>query len=260
MQMRAILGFLMLMLSAAVCAGPWPTDNITTVNVDAPTDDPSQARAEIYTTMQRVKDIIAARGSASGVASLDASSLVPLANIPDIAGKNISNSILNSTTIGATTPSTGAFTTLTISGAASSTKSCAGGYTRVGGNLCITASATTTSLTRSACTSIAPPAGDATSLFVFVSASAISANAIASRTASIYAYSNSACTTQMSPTLVSANGYEFATLAAGSYVLGADRNMVVIKLPSPGVYIYFSFLDDPGDFGAGAYQILGYMD
>lgn len=67
----------------------WPTDNITTTHVDAATDDPSQARAEIYTTMLRVKDVIGARNSASGVAPLDAGALVPLANIPaTLTGKS----------------------------------------------------------------------------------------------------------------------------------------------------------------------------
>lgn len=87
---RIFLAALMLaFLSGATLAGPWPTDNVTTVNVDAATDDPSQARAEIYNTMLRVKDVIGARGSASGVAGLDASALVPLANIPaTLTGKS----------------------------------------------------------------------------------------------------------------------------------------------------------------------------
>lgn len=79
----------LLLLAGAAQAGPWPTDNITTTHVDAATDDPSQARAEIYTTMLRVKDVIGARNSASGVAPLDASALVPLANIPaTLTGKS----------------------------------------------------------------------------------------------------------------------------------------------------------------------------
>lgn len=88
-----VLAAVFVLLFALFCgyayAGAWPTDNITTTHVDAATDDPSQARAEIYTTMLRVKDVIGAKGSANGVAPLDASALVPLANIPNtLTGKS----------------------------------------------------------------------------------------------------------------------------------------------------------------------------
>ena len=67
----------------------WPTDNITTLNLDASTDDPSQARAEIKNAMDKTKDVIAGRNTANGVAPLDASGLVPLANIPaTLTGKD----------------------------------------------------------------------------------------------------------------------------------------------------------------------------
>jgi len=62
----------------------WPTDNITTAQLDAATDSPTQARVELYTVALRVKDVIAGRNTASGVAPLDASSLLPLANIPAV--------------------------------------------------------------------------------------------------------------------------------------------------------------------------------
>lgn len=78
-----------LMWSGSVHAGAWPTDNVVTTNLDSPTDSPSAARGDIYTALQRIKDIIGARNSASGVAPLDASSLVPLVNIPaTLTGKD----------------------------------------------------------------------------------------------------------------------------------------------------------------------------
>ncbi len=84
-----IFGIVFAVFSTGVMAGPWPADSITTIHVDSATDDPSQARAEIYNTMLRVKDIIGARGSASGIAGLDGSALLPLANIPaTLVGKS----------------------------------------------------------------------------------------------------------------------------------------------------------------------------
>lgn len=83
---RLSLLIYLLIAPALALAADWPTDNITTTNLDSPTDDPSQARAEIYTGLLRVKDVIAARGSASGVASLDATSKIPLAQLPTGSG------------------------------------------------------------------------------------------------------------------------------------------------------------------------------
>lgn len=59
----------------------WPTDTCTTTHLDASTDDPSQARAEIKTAVDAVKAVIAGRGTASGVCELDASSLIPSTRI-----------------------------------------------------------------------------------------------------------------------------------------------------------------------------------
>lgn len=55
----------------------WPTGTVPTTNVDAGTDDPSQARADIKTAFDKLNEAIGARGIASGVASLDGSGRVP---------------------------------------------------------------------------------------------------------------------------------------------------------------------------------------
>ncbi|MGE0289695.1 MAG: hypothetical protein AB7I42_25605, partial [Bradyrhizobium sp.] len=83
---RIALALLLLITPAWALAGPWPTDDVTTTHLDSATDDPSQARPEIYNAMLRVKDIIAARASASGIASLDSGSKVPIAQIPTGSG------------------------------------------------------------------------------------------------------------------------------------------------------------------------------
>ena len=58
---------------------PWPTDDLSTAGVDSGTDRPP--RAEFFKLFQRVKTIIAGRGSADGVASLDGRRRVPDAEL-----------------------------------------------------------------------------------------------------------------------------------------------------------------------------------
>lgn len=62
----------------------WPTGTVSTTNLDAPTDDPSQARADLKTAVDKLNEAIGARGAANGVASLDGTTKVPAAQIPDI--------------------------------------------------------------------------------------------------------------------------------------------------------------------------------
>lgn len=54
---------------------PWPVDDLSTAGVDSGTDTPP--RAEFFKLFQRVKALIAGRGAADGVASLDARRRVP---------------------------------------------------------------------------------------------------------------------------------------------------------------------------------------
>ena len=58
---------------------PWPPDDLSTDGVDAGADTPP--RAEFFKLFQRVKAMIAGRGTAEGVASLDARRRVPDAEL-----------------------------------------------------------------------------------------------------------------------------------------------------------------------------------
>lgn len=61
----------------------WPgSPSFTNANVDDPSDNPSLARADIASAMTDLSNVIDSRGQADGVAPLDGSSKVPLANIP----------------------------------------------------------------------------------------------------------------------------------------------------------------------------------
>jgi hypothetical protein len=59
----------------------WPTAQ-TTVHLDSDTDSIAAARAEIYSAVVAINDIIGSRGTASGVASLDSGSHIPASQLP----------------------------------------------------------------------------------------------------------------------------------------------------------------------------------
>jgi len=60
----------------------WPGSTIVTTNLDSGTDSPAAARVDLLDAVTKTNQIIGARGTASGVASLDAGTLIPDAQIP----------------------------------------------------------------------------------------------------------------------------------------------------------------------------------
>ena len=61
----------------------WPgAATFDKTKLDAGTDDPAVSRAELYKLMQDMENVINGRAQASGVASLDSGSLVPIAQVP----------------------------------------------------------------------------------------------------------------------------------------------------------------------------------
>lgn len=60
----------------------FPTASVNTTNLDSATDDPSAARADLLDAVQKLNTIITEGGAASGVAILDGSGYVPVAQIP----------------------------------------------------------------------------------------------------------------------------------------------------------------------------------
>jgi hypothetical protein len=57
--------------------------NVSTTNLDSGTDSPAAARADIKAAFDELSNIINGRGTASGVAPLDASSKITAAYLPD---------------------------------------------------------------------------------------------------------------------------------------------------------------------------------
>ena len=68
--------------------------NVTTTHLDNDADDPSQARAEIKSALDELTAVINGRGSASGVASLDASSKILATELPDEINSSSTNNLI----------------------------------------------------------------------------------------------------------------------------------------------------------------------
>lgn len=60
----------------------FPTASVTTTNLDAGTDDPSLARADLLDGIQKLNTIITEGGGANGVALLDASTKLSSTQMP----------------------------------------------------------------------------------------------------------------------------------------------------------------------------------
>lgn len=103
----------------------WPTDDISTTLLDQGADSAASARAQILTVAQRVKDVIAGRNTANGIAPLDAGSKVPTANIPALSYLPLTGgTVSGATTFSSSLAVTGAVTfssTMQVTGAITST-------------------------------------------------------------------------------------------------------------------------------------------
>lgn len=58
-------------------------NNVTVVNLGSASDDPSQARAELYSALLELQNVINGRDTANGVAPLNASSKIGSEYLPD---------------------------------------------------------------------------------------------------------------------------------------------------------------------------------
>ena len=67
------------------------SSNVSTDNVDSASDNPSLARADIYNAFLELKNVIAGRGAADGVASLDSNSKVPASELPNTLTSSTGN-------------------------------------------------------------------------------------------------------------------------------------------------------------------------
>jgi len=62
----------------------WATvGNVTTTHLDSADDSPAEARVELYNALLELQNVINGRGAVNGVASLDADSKIPSAQMPD---------------------------------------------------------------------------------------------------------------------------------------------------------------------------------
>ena len=68
--------------------------NVVVDNLDSASDDPSLARVDILNAFYEIQAIIGGRDTADGVCPLDASSLVPAANLPDTITSSSTNNLI----------------------------------------------------------------------------------------------------------------------------------------------------------------------
>lgn len=59
----------------------WPSGSVSTANLDAGSDSPAAARPDLKSAVDKLNEAIAARGAADGVAGLDATARLPLAQL-----------------------------------------------------------------------------------------------------------------------------------------------------------------------------------
>ena len=78
----------------------WATaGNVSTTNLDSGTDSPAAARPDIKTAFDELVNVINGRATSNGVASLDGSTKIPAAQIPDeINSSSSTNLTLDPTT------------------------------------------------------------------------------------------------------------------------------------------------------------------
>jgi len=73
--------------------------NVTTTHLDSANDSPAQARIELYNALIELLAVINGRGTVSGVASLDANTKIPAAQLPDtLLSSSSTNLTLNPST------------------------------------------------------------------------------------------------------------------------------------------------------------------
>ena len=71
----------------------FPTGSVTEANLDAATDSPASARADLLLTVQKLNDIISSYDSADGIAALDSNGLIVNTKLPDSLQSSSGNNI-----------------------------------------------------------------------------------------------------------------------------------------------------------------------
>lgn len=72
----------------------WGTaGNVSTTNLDAGTDSPAAARADIKAAFDELTNVINGRAAANGVPSLDSGSKIPASQLPDEINSSASNDL-----------------------------------------------------------------------------------------------------------------------------------------------------------------------
>ena len=68
--------------------------NVTTTHLDSASDDPSQARVELYNALVELSAVINGRGQSNGVAPLNASTVIDAQYLPDEITSSATNNLI----------------------------------------------------------------------------------------------------------------------------------------------------------------------
>jgi len=71
----------------------FPTGSVTTDNLDAATDSPADARADLLLTVQKLNLMIGSYDAADGIAALDSNGLIVNTKLPDALQSSSGNNI-----------------------------------------------------------------------------------------------------------------------------------------------------------------------
>ena len=70
------------------------TANVSTANLDSALDSPASARIDLYNALVELTAVINGRGTANGVASLDSTTKIPSAQLPDEINSSASTDLV----------------------------------------------------------------------------------------------------------------------------------------------------------------------
>jgi len=148
--------------------------------------------------------------------------------------------------------------TIAVSGAVTSTKTCATGYSRVSPNYCHKDSLSSTFFTRDVCTDVSISGVTPSYIDIqFVMYAATGNVAATVRSTNVQDYTTSGCSVALT-ILAQAAGYEFTATAAGTYVGSSVTNWSHAVTQSG--HLYLKMADDAGNSGVGSYLLVGYWD
>lgn len=245
-------------LSAGIGLATWPSANVNTTNLDSDTDSTTAARVDLLDLTNKFNQ---ARAHVSAWAQgllddTDAAAGRATLGLGTMATQNASGVAITGGTISGTpiSGSTLSGTSLALSGAATSTKACAAGYSRVTPNYCAKDAPSFPGPSPGTCATIALPSADAKALVLSLAFAIQSANGVEQRYAYQQFYAGTGCTGTVL-LITSAKVWEAVAVNAQP-LLREEGRMVEVPVYGGAVSVLGSASLSSGSY----YALLGYYD